>query len=49
MVKWSLTSMFINGHEQYPMLIADGLPFGIRPWCVDVQMVLTSLKLRETL
>ena len=47
--RWPLTTMFINGHEKYPMLIADGLPLGITPWLFDVHFVLTSLTIRETI
>lgn len=47
--KWSLTTMFINGHEKYPMLIADGLPYGIKPWLFDIRFLLTSLTICETI
>lgn len=48
MTRYPLTTMFINGHEKYPELVAKGLPLGITPWTFDVQIMLTSLVIRES-
>lgn len=48
-MNWPLTTMFINGHEKYVALVADGLPYGIKPWWFDVQNMLTSVQISETL
>ena len=47
-IEYPLMLMTIHGETKYPDLIAEGLGVGIRPWLFDVQQVLTSLKICES-
>lgn len=48
MNRFPLTTMYLNGQEKYVDLIIAGLPLGIKPWWFDVQNMLTSLQISET-
>lgn len=43
-----LTTLWLAGHEKYPNVIADGLPKRIKPWLIDVEIMLTTMVGCET-
>lgn len=45
---WPLATLWLAGHEKYPDLIAHGLPRRVKPWLIDVEIMLTTMTKCET-